>query len=175
MVFVSMDLSLTIEESITYYKNFIEKIIPNMFVRILGINGNLYKNGKRKKTCIIGGKRYYLYIQRMVYNNNYYFDLFPLFLIPNSTTPAEDLLEFIDNKYVLAKRRFKTKIEALLDIIDIYNLTNFDLLYNSKTISIYRSKKKHSFLLRKNNKSNLNIKKFIYIIYLHLSAHTSFS
>ena len=170
MVFISMNLALSLKDSITLYKSFIDKLIPNKYLNILGIEGNLYKNGKRKKAYIVNGKKYYFQIQRMVYDKHYYFDLFPIFLLPNSTIPTEEVIEMNDNKYTLSKRRLKTVIEELIEMEDIYNLTTFDVIYKSINISIYRSRKKYINRLRRNIKPNLFCKKHIFVIYLHSSA-----
>ena len=175
MVFISMSLTLSLSESIDLYKSFIDKLIPNMFLRILGIEGNLYKNGKRKKAYYINGKKYYFQIQRMVYNKYYYFDLFPIFLLPNSTMLTEDVIELRNDKYVLSKRRLKTIIEEIIEVEDIYNLTTFDIIYRSINISIYRSREKYLYSFRRKRNNDSYYKKYIFIIYLHSSAQTTFS
>ena len=162
MVFISMDLTLSLVESINLYNSFIKKLIPNKYLSVLGFSGNLYKNGRRKKKYIWLSKKCYFYIQRMVYNKTYYFDLFPLFLVPNSITPTEDLLEQKNNQFHMSKRTTKTKIDSLLEKEDIYNLKTFELLFESKELNIYRSKNKYSTIFRKNKKTNLNDKKHIF-------------
>ena len=175
MYFVGMSFYLSIVECEKLYYSFIEKMFANRLKELLELEGNLYKNGKRKKTYYDKGKKHIFYIQRMVLNKKYYFDLFPIFLIPNSTSLLSDVLRVEKGVYKLSKRRFKTNIERILEKTDLYNLDGYDIIFEDKKISVYRSHTKHYLLLRKSEKTKHFKKEFVYVIYLKSSAQTSFS
>lgn len=173
MVFISMSLDLSLSECIHLYLFFLHHLKPSLLLKALSIKGHLVKNGKRYKKYINRGNEYKIVIQRMTYNNNYYFDLFPLFLIPNSTSLMMDYLIF-DNKYRLVKRRNDTKFDKLNREIDLFNKNEFEIVYQSKSFLIYKSNKKYLIDFRKGRLKNKSIKKDIYIVYLLQSAHNTF-
>ena len=175
MYFIGMSFYLSILECEKLYYKFIKKMLPNRLKEILGLNGNLYRNGKRKKTYYDKGIKHTFYIQRMVLNKKYYFDLFPIFLLPNSTTILADVLRVEKGIYKLSKRRFKTNIERVVERTDLYNLDGYDKVFEDKKIIIYKSHNKHYVVLR-NSKKIINCnKEYVYVIYLKSSAQTSFS
>lgn len=165
MVFICMNFKLSLEECIKLYLSFLKGFKPYQLKNLLRIEGNLTKNGRRKKTYIVGDKKYSILIQRMVFNNHYYFDLFPLFLIPNSTSLMMDYLIY-DGEYKLMKRRNVTKIDELNLKVDLLNLKHFYLYYRHKNYIIYKSIDAFSTSFKRGKSKKRNIKKFIYIIYL---------
>lgn len=173
MVFISMSLDLSLSECIRLYLFFLKHLKPNIILKALRINGKLTKNGRRYKKYVNRDKEYKIVIQRMAYNNYYYFDLFPLFLIPNSTSLMMDYLIF-DKEYRLVKRRNDTKFDKLNREIDLFNKQQFEIVYKSKSFLVYKSNQKFVIDFRKGRLQNRGIKKDIYIVYLLSSAHTTF-
>lgn len=172
MVFISMNLDLSLEECLRLYSTFLKEFNPCQLMKELNLEGKVNKNGTRKKVYKEGDKKYTLTIQRMVFNNYYYFDLFPLLLMPNSTSLTMDFLTF-DKEYKLLRRRNITKLDILNNQMDLFNIKGFYLLYRTKKFLVYKSYDEFDLNFRKGRIQKPKKKRYTFIIYLLSSAQAS--
>lgn len=114
MIFVGFSPLYSFDENLILYEKLKDSMIPWSLFQLIDKNSILTRNGTRKRTYLQKGGKKYIRIQRMVLNHRNYFDLFPTFLIPNSTLLIYDMGIYEKEEYIIEKKKKNSSFEKWL-------------------------------------------------------------
>jgi hypothetical protein len=163
MVFISFDWKLSLTESLDKYESIKKKLVFLCNDR----ENYLYNNGTRKKCFIdMKGELKTIRIQRLVLDHEFYFDLFPTFLIPNSVLTIYSYCDVTDDVPQFFNRKKKNSFERWLEKekLDFYLGTGFEKIYQNKEISVYKSSLEVNPYTTRKGKNRILAKEHIFLV-----------